>query len=448
MRFATGADHSAPASGIVYGLDDHPPALPAVVYGFQHVVVMFTAMIAEPLVIGAQLGLTSTQIQWMLSATMLGCGIGAIIQSHHIGFVGARLPLVMGSFLLFIGPIVSTAKSVGLAAALTGVLIAAVIQWLAVSWIVGRIARFFPPLVVGTTVTIIGLYLLPIGTRFVVDAGTPHAGSSSTFILVAFTLVCIIVLNRMTRGFFRMASLVLAIVAGFAVAAFMGRVDFTPVLRADWFGIPHVFPFGAPQWPGIVPVLTFVFCFLVTAVDVIGVTVAVTGMLGLKARHSQFRGAVAADGVASALSSAFGGSPLITYSQNVGVLKVTGVASRRVVAVGGAILILMAFSPKFGQLLAITPKPVLGTALMVAWGLVIAVGTQIIAPEIGNERSMFIYAVSIAMGMAAVLMPAEVVKALPQTVALFLDSGPSLGILLAVVLNLVLPGRSLAAATS
>lgn len=422
-----------------YGLDDKPGPLRSVAFGAQHVVVMFTAMIAEPIVIGTQLDLPGSQVQLMLSATMLGCGVGAILQSRRIGFMGSGLPLVMGSFLLFIGPIVSTARSVGLAAAFTGLVIAAVVQWLAISWLIGRIARFFPPIVVGTTVTIIGLYLLPIGAGFVVDAGSPQAGSAMTFLLAGITLLLIIVLNRFARGFLKMGSLLLAIASGYGIAAALGQVNFAPVGAADWFGFPRPFPFGAPEWPGLAPVLIFLLCFVITAVDVIGVTVAVTGMLGIPATEDRFRGAVAADGAASTLSSLFGGSPLITYSQNVGILKVTGVASRHVVAVGGGLLVLMAFSPKLGQMLAIIPKPVLGTALMVAWGLVIAVGTQIVRTAIVNDRDMFIYAISISMGMAGVLMPADVLAELPQTVALFLDSGPSLGILLAVVLNLVLP---------
>lgn len=424
-----------------YGLNDWPGTSRSLVFGAQHVVVMFTAMIAEPIVIGAQLDLAPGQIQWMLSATMLGCGIGAILQSHRIGFIGAGLPLVMGSFLLFIGPIVSTAKTAGLAAAFTGVLIAAVVQWLILSWLIGRIANLFPPLVIGTTVTIIGLYLLPIGTGFVVGADTPNAGKPVTFLLAGVTLASIIVLNQFTRGFIRMSSLLLAIAIGYLVAAVLGQVDFGPLKSADWFGVPHPFPFGAPEWPGTAPLLIFLLCFIITAVDVIGVTVAVTGMLGLQASEKRFRGAIAADGAASAFSSLLGGSPLISYSQNVGVLKVTGVASRHVTTVGGGLLIVMAFSPKFAQALAIIPKPILGVALMVAWGLVIAVGTQLVRKVINNERDMFIYAVSVAIGMVAVLMPDEVLHTLPQTAELFIDSGPSLGIILAVVLNLIIPRK-------
>lgn len=437
-----------PADGAVtqefaYGLDDRPGVAKSVVFGAQHVLVMFAAMVSEPIIIGVQLKLPAGQVQLMLSATLLGCGVGAILQSRRIGFIGSGLPLVMGSFLLFIGPIVATATSVSLAAAFTGVLLAALIQWFIVSWLIGKVARFFPPLVVGTTVTIIGLYLFPIGTNFVVGAGTPQAGSGGTFLLAGITLVLIIVLNRFTRGFGRMASLLLAIVTGYLIAIPMGYVDFASVGAADWLGVPKPFPYGAPEWPGLVPLLIFILCFLITAVDVIGVTVAVTGMLGIRATPKTFTGAVAADGAASSLSSAFGGAPLITYSQNVGVLKVTNVASRHVVAAGGLLLILMAFSPKLAQVLIVTPKPVLGTALMVAWGLVLAVGTQIVRTSIQNDRDMFIYAVSISIGMVAVLMPAEVLDQFPQAVSLFIASGPSLGILLAVVLNLVLPGREL-----
>lgn len=434
------------AADLEYDLDDWPGLGKSVIFGAQHVVVMFTAMIAEPIVIGAQLNLPAGQIQWMLSATMLGCGIGAILQTHRIGFMGAGLPLVMGSFLLFIGPIVSTAKTAGLAAAFTGVLLAAIVQWLLLSWLIGRIARFFPPLVIGTTVTIIGLYLLPIGTAFVVGADTPHAGEPMTFLLAGITLALIVVMNQFTRGFAKMASLLIAIAIGYLIAALVGHVDFGPLQSADWFGVPHLFPFGAPSWPGTVPFLIFLLCFLITAVDVIGVTVAVTGMLGIQATKQRFRGAVAADGAASALSSVFGGSPLISYSQNVGIIKVTGVASRHVVTVGGGLLILMAFSPKFGQALAIIPKPVLGVALMVAWGLVIAVGTQLVRSVINNDRDMFIYAVSVAIGMVAVLMPDDVLATLPESVKLLFESGPSLGILLAVVLNLVIPRRDAASA--
>jgi xanthine permease len=424
---------------LVYKLEDRPALARSVVLGFQHVVVMFTAMISEPLIIGAILKLPVEQIAMLLVATMIGCGIGSILQSNRIWFVGCNLPMVMGSFLLFVGPIVSIARVSGLAGAFTAMLVGALVQFLVVSFFFAKLRRFSPPLVTGTIITIIGLFLIPIGIQTALGVGTPHYNTPRCLIVSMLTVACIIVLNRFTRGLWKTISVLLGILFGYLISIPFGMLDISPVYKAAWIGIPRAFWYGPPVWPGITAVFIMVIAFIVTAVDVIGNTLAVSKAVEVEADEKRLRGAIAADGLASSISAVFGGSPLISYSQNIGVIQVTGVGSRYVVTVGGILLILMGFVPKIGALIAVIPKPVMGGALMVAWGLVIAIGTNLVKGALQSERDLFIYAVSVALGLGFVLAPKDSMTYLPEFFRLLFDAGPAVGILVAMGLNIIIP---------
>src|SRR5438477_1425619 len=329
------SDHAAATdrgfAKLDFELNDYPGAVKTSLFGIQHVLVMFTAMVAGPLIVGRLLNRPEATRIAMVSGTMIGCGIATMISALGMGFIGPRLPIVMGVFYIFIGPIVAIGKEINLAAAMTALIIGGAVQF-AWSPLIGRLHRFFPPIVTGTTILLIGTGLMKIGIGVATGFNTPAFGQPLTLALATLMIVLILVINRFATGFVRALSLFLTMVIGYLVAWAYGLINLDAVGRADWVTVPTPFPYGGMQWPGMVAVLTVVVCFFATAVETTGHTLAVSRICGVPQEGWRIRGAVSNDGLGSAISALFGGMALTSYSQNIGVISLTGVGSRFVVA--------------------------------------------------------------------------------------------------------------------
>lgn len=424
-----------------YGLDDYPGKLRSSLLGIQHVLVMFTAMIGMPLIIASALNLPMEQSVQMVTGVMLGCGIGTLISAMGVGFVGARLPIVMGVFYIFIGPIVAISNTAGLAAAMTAIFIGGLIEG-ALSPIISKLRKFFPPLVTGTVITIIGVSLLPLAINNAVGDGTPYFGEARALFLAAFTIAAIILVNRFTKGFVKAISLFIALILGYIVGAMLGFVDFSEFANADWFGIPSLFPYGGFAWPGWSGLIAVVICFLVSAMETLADTLAVSKAVEVEATPERLRGAIAIDGFGSTISALFGGTPLTSYSQNIGVISLTGVGSRIVVAFGGVFLILMAFVPKLGALISLMPGPVLGGTLVVMFGTVASIGIDILHGELKSRRDVLVFATSLGLAVGVTVAPAGSFDVLSPNVQLVVTDGIVVGALVALVLNQILPANN------
>jgi NCS2 family nucleobase:cation symporter-2 len=374
----------------------------------------------------------------MVSGTMIGCGIATMVSSLGVAFIGPRLPIVMGVFYIFIGPIVAIAKDVSLAAAMTALMIGGLVQF-AWSPLIGKLHRFFPPIVTGTTILLIGTGLMKIGISVATGFNTPAFGKPLTLSLAALMIVLIIVISRYTKGVVRALSLFLTMVIGYLVAAAFGLISVASVQNASWIEVPSVFPYGSPAWPGIVGVITVVICFFATAVETTGHTLAVSRICEVPAEGWRIRGAVANDGIGSTISALFGGMALTSYSQNIGVISLTGVGSRFVVAFGGAFLIIMAMVPKVGAIIALMPNAVLGGVLLFMFGMVASVGIDIIGRSLASRRDALILAASLAVGLGIQAAPSGAFDAIPPAIRILVTDGIVMGILLAMFLNLVMP---------
>src|SRR4051812_42552343 len=231
-----------------YKLHDYPGPVKTALFGIQHVLVMFTAMVGGPLIVARLLNLSDETRIAMVSGTMIGCGIATMISSLGVGFVGPRLPIVMGVFYIFIGPIVAIAKDVSLGAAMTALIIGGLVQF-AWSPLIGRMHRFFPPIVTGTTILLIGTGLMKIGISVATGANTPAFGKPLTLGLAALMIVLIIGITRFAKGFVRALSLFLTMVIGYLVAAAYGLIDLDSVAKASWITLPQPFPYGGLAWP-------------------------------------------------------------------------------------------------------------------------------------------------------------------------------------------------------
>jgi uracil-xanthine permease len=421
-----------------YGLEDKPGAIPTVLFGLQHVLVMFTAMIAAPLVIGQLLNLSPELRTTMITGVMLGCGIGTIISALGVFCVGARLPLLLGAYTVYIGPVVAIAKATSLAAATSAIVIGGLVLF-ALSPLLGKLRPLFPPVVVGTLLVITSVTLIRIAVTIAAGINTPYAGQSITIFLALGSLLLIIAINRLTRGFVRALSVFLALLILYLISIPLGLANFTLVANAPWFRLPAIAPYGGFAWPDTAGLVTVIVYHLIAAVYTMSITLALCSMLKIEGTERRVRGAVAADGLGSAIAALFGGVPLISYDQNVGAISLTGVGSRFVVAMAGAILVVMALLPKIGALIAIVPPFVLGGTLIFMFGMIGAVGVGILADSLRKQRDLLLFAASLGLSAAVDFAPPALFASLPESVRILAADGIVVGTIVAVVLNVVLP---------
>jgi uric acid transporter len=420
-----------------YGIEDKPPPVQLVLFGLQHVLVMFVAMVASPLAVGQLLNLPQETRVTLVTSCMLGSGIGTLVASLGVGFIGPRLPIVMGIWAPLIGQIVAIAKASSLGAATSTMVIGGLIVFF-LSPAYAKLRRFFPPVVVGTVLLVAGTALMKIGLTITFGTNTPFFAKPVTLILLFGSIVLIIVLNRLGRGLVRLLSLFLTLVCAYFAAVPLGLANFDPIFTAPWFRIPTLVPYGL-EWPDVAGLIGVLVIMLVAAVEATSLALAVCDIVGIQSSERHIIGVVSADGLCSAISAVFGGIPLVSYTQNVGALTLTGVGSRFAVAAGGAILVLMALVPKIGAILTIVPPFVIGGTLIFTFGMIVSVGVGILAGSMKGQRDAVLVAASIAMSAAATFMPPQVVELITPSLRVVLADGVVMGIITAFVLNLVMP---------
>jgi uracil-xanthine permease len=423
-----------------YALEDKPGPVFMVLFGLQHVLVMFTAMIAAPLVIGQLLNLSPELRTTMLTGVMLGCGIGTIVSAIGIFWVGARLPLLLGAYAVYIGPVVAMAKTSSLAAATTAMVTGGLVLFV-LSPLLGKLRPLFPPLVVGTLLVVTSESLIRIAVNIAAGMNTPYAGKPITIFLVLGSIVLILAINRLTHGFMRALSVFLALVCLYLISILLGLANFSLVENAPWFRLPAIAPYGGFAWPSTAGLITVIIYHLIAAVYTMSITLALCSMLQIEGSERRVRGAVAADGIGSAIAALFGGVPLISYDQNVGAISLTGVGSRFVVATAGVILVLMALLPKVGAIIAIIPPFALGGMLIFMFGMIGAVGIAILADNLRGQRDLLLFAASVGLSTAVNFAPPAVFDVVPGSLRILAADGIVIGTVVAVLLNLVLPRK-------
>jgi uracil-xanthine permease len=423
-----------------YSIDEFPGLLKSILFGMQHVLVMFTAMVGAPLIVARLLNLSPEQSVTIVVASMLACGVGTIISAMGISFIGPRLPIVMGSFFVFIGPIVSTAKASSLATAMSAILIAAVVQFL-ISPLFGKLHRLFPPVVTGTILMVIGVCLMKLAINAAVGFNTPAFGQPTTLLLSFSMILLILLIGRFAKGMTKALSLLIAMIIGYALSAALGLVNVEAIANARWIATPSFMPYGDFIWPGFTSIAVMVVCFLCAAGETTGHTLAVARICGVEPSEARIRGAVSNDGLASGFSALFGGMPLTSYSQNIGAIAITGVGSRFVVAVGGVCLVLMALVPKLGAIIALIPGPVLGGALIFMFGMIASVGVIIIGKAMNSRRDAILFATSLGISVGITSAPANAFEVIPSVLRILLTDGIVMGIITAIMLNLFLPAE-------
>ena len=432
--------------------DYMPPLAQAVPLGIQHVLAMFASNVTPAIIVAgaAGIGFGSDQgalgfpdMTYMIQMAMLFAGVATLFQSIGVGPVGARLPIVQGTSFAFLPvmiPAVAGQGTAGMAGLMTGVAIGGVFHF-CLGTVIGRLRFALPPLVTGLIVLMIGLALLRVGIQYAAGGvpllGQPEFGSLAMWVPALTVIVVSLALSFFAKGLLSVAAVLVGLIAGYVVALLMGQVSFANVGRAAVFDLPMPFRWGFEFNTAII--VGMCFMAVISAIETVGdVSGICKGGAGREATDTEIAGATYADGLGTAIAGVFGGLPNTSFSQNVGLISMTGVMSRHVVTIGGLFLIFCGLIPKFGAIVSTVPINVLGGGVIVMFGMVAAAGINMLSDVVWNRRNMVILAVSLSVGFGLQLEPSAL-QHLPRTLQILLTSGllPAAGI--SIALNLLLP---------
>jgi len=418
-----------------------PPGRLAV-YGFQHVLAFYAGAVIVPILLASAIGLSNQQLAFLINADLFTCGIASIIQAVGFWKIGVRLPLLQGVTFTAVAPMIAigTANGGGVDGllAIYGAVIVAGIFTFFIAPYFSRLLRLFPPVVTGTVITVIGFTLVPVAA---LDAGggNPEAADFGSLQNLAFaggTLLFILLIYRFFRGFLSTIAVLLGLVVGSAVAAAFGIVDFSGVGQAGWVGVITPFYFGFPTF-GVAAIVSMIVVMLITAVETTGDVFATGEIVEKRIRREDIARAIRADGLATTLGGLLNSFPYTCFAENVGLVRLTRVRSRWVVAVAGAIMIVFGLLPKMGAIVAAVPRPVLGGAALVLFATVGVIGIQTLSRvDFHDERNVIIVAVSIGLALVPVAFP-TFYQNFPDELQIIVGSGITMGSLTAILLNLV-----------
>jgi uric acid transporter len=425
----------------VHPVDEVLPVPRLAAYGFQHVVAFYAGAVLVPVLIAGAVKLPREDLVELITADLFTCGIASIIQAVGIWRIGVRLPLLQGVTFAGVSPIIAIGLAHGggapsLPYVYGAVIVAGVFTFL-IAPIFAKLLRFFPPVVTGTLITIIGLSLVPVGAG---DAVTnPHTGehdpTNIRWLLYALgTMAIIVVIQRIFRGFIATVAVLLGLVIGCAVAFALGDMNFDKVVAAAPIGFTRPFLFGMPKFDGVACV-TMIIILLISAVESTGATMATGEIVGKRVKASDIGKVLRADGLATVIGGIFNSFPYTAFSQNVGLVRLTGVKSRWVVAAAGVIMICLGFLPKVAAVVASMPNPVLGGAALTLFVAVAVVGIQTLGKvDFTDHRNLIIVTTSLALALWVTTYP-DIAKSMPVGVELLFGSGVSIGAISAIGLN-------------
>ena len=421
-----------------------PPLGQALPLGLQHVLAMFASNVTPAIIVAgaAGLGFGSPEQIYLIQMAMLFAGIATLFQTIGIGPVGARLPIMQGTSFAFVGVLAGLAATQGLSVALTSCIIAGLIHF-ALGSVISSIRSWFPPLVTGLVILAIGLYLIPVGIKYAAGGAADFQMTADSFgslkhWSVALTVIIVALLVKFrTSGALSNAAILIGLLAGYALAYMLGMVSFGGVAKASMITNLQVMPYGFEFNLGAVIAVTLIS--IVSAVETVGDASATTKAgAGRTATDEEISGATYADGLGTAVAGVFGGLPNTSFSQNVGIVGMTGVMSRHVVTIAGIILVLAGLLPKIGAIIASMPMPVLGGGVIVMFGMVAAAGMNVLSEVKMPRRNMIIIAISLTAGLGLNLVPSAV-QYLPGVWKTLATSAVAPTAFLAIVLNLLIP---------
>lgn len=411
------------------------------VLGFQHLLAMYSGDVLVPLLIGQYLHFSTLQMTYLVSIDIFMCGVATLLQLKRTPVTGIGLPVVLGCAVQAVTPLESIGGKLGITY-MYGAIIAAGVFVFLIAGFFAKLKRFFPPVVTGSLITIIGFTLVPVGFQ---DLGggsaTAHSFGDLANLLIGFLTIAIILLfNAFGRGFIKSIAILLGIlIASFAAGA-MGFVSLKPVSEAAWFHAPQLFFFGVPRF-NLSAMITMMLVSLTTMIESTGVFFALSDITGQQLTGKDLERGYRAEGIAAILGGLFNTFPYSTFSENVGVLKMSGVKTRRPVYYAAFLLLLLGLLPKVGALATVIPTPVLGGAMIVMFGMVGVQGVQILHKvDFSNNANLLTASVSIGLGLGVTMYP-HIFQYLPTEFQIILGNGIVVTSVSAVLLNLLFNHR-------
>ena len=440
----------------VHPVDEFLPIPKLLTLGLQHVLVMYAGAVAVPLILGRALKLPPEDVAFLISADLFACGLATLVQCVGFPGVGIRLPVMMGVTFASVGPMLSMAAAPGVGIlGIYGSVISAGIFAVIVAPFMGRLLPLFPPVVTGTIIMVIGISLMRVGINWaggglptltkVVD-GVPGAfpnpgyGQLAGLGIALFVLLVILGLLRWFTGFVANVAVLLGIIAGAVLASLLGVMHFERVVAAPWADVVIPFRFGWPKFY-LIPIVTMCIVMIVVMIESTGMFLALGEMTGRKIDQAAITRGLRADGVGTILGGIFNTFPYTSFSQNVGLVGVTGIRSRWVTATGGVIMLALGLLPKMSALVESVPVVVLGGAGIVMFGMVAATGARILTNVDfkTNRYNLFVVAISVGFGMIPLVAP-NFFRHTPSELHPLLESGILLAAIVSVLLNLFFNG--------
>lgn len=407
------------------------------VLGLQHVLSMYAGSILVPIMIAGALGYSARELTYLISTDIFMCGVATFLQLKLTKHTGVGLPVVLGCAFQSVAPLSIIGAQQG-SGAMFGALIASGIYVILVAGIFSKIARFFPPIVTGSVITVIGLSLVGVAMGNMGD--NVKEPTAQSMMLSLLTIVIILLVQKFTKGFVKSISILIGLVAGTLVSAMMGLVDTTPVVEASWIHVPTPFYFGMPTFE-ITSIVMMCIIATVSMVESTGVYLALSDLTNDQLDEKRLRNGYRSEGIAVFLGGLFNTFPYTGFSQNVGLVQISGIKTRRPIYYAAGILVVIGLLPKFGAMAQMIPSPVLGGAMLVLFGMVALQGMQMLnrVDFQKNEYNFIIAAVSISDGLG--FNGTNLFASLPETAQMFLTNGIVIATLTSVVLNLLLNSK-------
>ncbi|PMG66484.1 xanthine permease [Vibrio splendidus] len=425
---------------LLYTLNERPPHGLTFLLALQHMLASIGGIVAVPLIVGASIGLPNTEIVSLINAALLASGIVTVAQCLGFGPVGIRLPVVMGSSFAFLGVAISIGNEGGVAAIMGSALIGSFVV-IGASFYMDKVRKLFPTVVSGVVVTLIGLTILPVAMNWVGDspANTEQFATLPKLFLALISLGIVVGVSVYCKAAVAASAIVIGLAGGYIVALSLGMVDLEQISSAAWVGGPEPFKYGFTFSASAIISMSLVY--IVVIAEATGDFMALGNNCQTQVSGKDLKRGLLGDGLGSTLSSILTAMPLASFSQNVGIVGITGVASRYVVAATGGLLILGGLFPKLAAIAVTIPKPVLGGVGFVMFGMIAYAGIRMLIKAADTKRNALVICVGLASGLAVTFEP-RLLQHLPHDLANFLHSGITTGTIMTVLLNLVLPKSS------
>ncbi|MFC0290982.1 nucleobase:cation symporter-2 family protein [Bombilactobacillus bombi] len=420
-------------------LEKQQSIIKTAILGLQHLLAMYSGDILVPLLVGGALGFNTQQMTYLVSADIFMCGIATLLQIKRTPWTGIGLPVVLGCAVEYVAPLQQIGKTLGPGYMYGGIIAAGIFIFL-ISGIFAKLQRFFPTLVTGSLITLVGFTLIPVAFQNIGggDSTAKSFGAPINLLLGLVTALVIICINIWTHGFIQQISVLIGIVVGTVLAMVLGQVGFAPVSAAHWFQIPQLFYFATPkfEWSSIA---TMILAALTCMIESTGVYFALSEVVETDLNERDLADGYRSEGLAAILGGLFNTFPYSTFSQNVGIVQLSGIKKLKPVYYSAFFLIILGMIPKVGAIANLIPTSVLGGAMLVMFGMVGAQGIKMLTSVEMTTKNLLVIAISVGLGLGVTSQP-QLFHFLPASVQTILSNGMVIGSMTAVVMNLLLNG--------